>query len=112
MTRRNWTVRLSDTAEADYDEILRWTTRRFGALQAASYGDLLAVALARLECGPTIAGARQRDEIGAGLRTLHVGRRGRHIVLFRVGSEPDRTIDVLRILHDAMDLARHVERED
>ncbi len=112
MTRRTWTVRLSDTAEADYDDILRWTAERFGATQAASYGDLLAAALARLERGPTIAGARPRDEIGAGLRTLHVGRRGRHIILFRIGDEPDRTIDVLRMLHDAMDLARHVPRED
>ena len=100
MTRRNWTVRLSDTAEADYDDILRWTEGRFGAAQAT--------ALARLERGPATAGARQRDAIGPGVRTLHVGRRGRHVNLFRIGSERDRTIDVLRVLHDAMDLARHV----
>jgi plasmid stabilization system protein ParE len=31
MTNHVWTVRLSDTAAADYDEILRWTVRRFGA---------------------------------------------------------------------------------
>ena len=108
MTRRKWTVRLSDSAEADYDDILHWTVRRFGVMQAGAYGELLAASLARLERGPAIAGARQRDEIGAGLSTLHVGRRGRHIILFRIGSESDRTIDVLRILHDAMDLARHV----
>ena len=117
MTRRTWTVRLSDTAEADYDDILRWTEGEFGAVQATSYGYLLAATLARLERGPAIAGTRQRDAIGAGLRTLHMGRRGRHIILFRVGCEPgrtipDRTIDVLRILHDAMDLARHVQRRD
>jgi toxin ParE1/3/4 len=111
VTRRNWAVRLSDTAEADYDEILHWTAGRFGAVQAASYGRLLTAALARPEHGPTIAGARQRDEIGSGLRTLHVGRRGRHIILFCIGSESDRTIDVLRILHVAMDLARHVQEE-
>jgi toxin ParE1/3/4 len=112
VTRRTWTVRLSNTAEADHDDILRWTEGWFGGVQAASYGTLLATTLARLERGPAIAGTRQRDKIGAGLRTLHMGRRGRHIILFRVGSEPDRTIDVLRILHDAMDLARHVQRED
>lgn len=108
MTRRNWTVRLPDAAEADYDEILRWTTQRFGVAQAAIYGDLLAGALVRLVRGPAIAGARQRDEIGLGLRSLHVGRRGQHIILFRAGTEAERVIDVLRILHDAMDLARHV----
>ncbi len=112
MTRRTWEVRLSDTAEADYDGVLRWTSARFGAMQAASYGGLLAVALARLERGPATTGARQREEIGAGLRTLHLGRRGRHVILFRIGSELERTIDVLRILHDAMDLARHVRRKE
>jgi toxin ParE1/3/4 len=112
VTRRRWTVRLSETAEADYDDVLRWTMTRFGDAQAASYGDLLAMTLARLERGPTIAGVRQRDEIGVGLRTLHVGRRGRHIILFRIGTEPDQTIDVLRILHDAMDLAQHVPQRN
>jgi toxin ParE1/3/4 len=112
LTRSHWTVRLSNAAEADYDDILRWTVQRFGALQAASYGNLLAQTLARLERGPNIAGVRQRDSIGAGLRTLHVGRRGRHIILFRVGFEGDRTIDVLRILHDAMDLTQHVPSND
>jgi toxin ParE1/3/4 len=86
--------------------------RRFGALQAAAYGDLLAVALARPARGPAIAGVQQRDEIGTGLRALHIGRRGRHVILFRIGSEPERTIDVVRILHDAMDLARRVPQED
>jgi toxin ParE1/3/4 len=70
-----------------------------------------AEALSRLESGPRIIGVRQRDEIGSGLRTLHVGRPGRHVILFRVGSAADRTIDVLRILHDAMDLARRAPSE-
>ena len=112
MRSGHWTVRLSDTAETDYDDILRWTARRFGRAQAASYGNLIAAVLARLERGPNIAAVQRRDEIGAGLHTLHVGRRGRHIILFRIGSEPERTIDVLRILHEAMDLARHVQRDD
>jgi toxin ParE1/3/4 len=112
VTRRSWTLRLSETAEADHDEILRWTARRFGAAQVTAYALLLAETLARLEFGPDIAGARKRNEIGPGLRTLHVGRRGRHIVLFRVSVDRDETIDVLRILHDAMDLARHVQLED
>jgi len=108
VTRRKLTVRLSVTAEADYDGILRWTARQFGATQAAAYGVLLARSLARLERGPVLAEVRQRDEIGAALRTLHVGRRGRHIILFRVGSKLTATIDVLRILPDTMDLARRV----
>lgn len=104
-----WTVRLSDTAEADYDDILRWPAKRFARRQATAYGTLLADTLALLERGPAVARARKREEIAAGLRSLHVGRRRRHFIMFRVGSEAEWTIDVLRVLHDAMDLARHVE---
>jgi toxin ParE1/3/4 len=106
VTRGQWKIRIS--AAADYDEILRWTSAEFGSVQATSYGGLLAAAVARLEGGPSTAGVKQRDEIGAGICTIHVGRRARHFILFRVGSETERAIDVPRILHDAMDLARHV----
>jgi toxin ParE1/3/4 len=110
--RGHWTVRLSDTAENDYDEILRWTARRFGVAQAAAYGNLIAAVLARLERRPNIAAVHRRHEIGAGLHTLHVGRRGRHIILFRISSELELAIDVLRILHETMDLARHVQQDE
>ena len=109
---RGWTVRLANTAEADFDSILRWTAQRFGPAPAASYGDQLAATLASLGRGPTVAGVRQRDEIRAGLRALHVGRRGRHVILFRIDDESHRTIEVLRILHDAMDLARRLLPDD
>ena len=52
------------------------------------------------------------DDIARGLMTLHVaryGRKGRHFLLFRLGAEQEALcIDVLRILHDGMDLQRHV----
>jgi toxin ParE1/3/4 len=37
------------------------------------------------------------------------GRRGRHFLVFR--QIEDRCIDVLRLLHDGMDLARHIPIE-
>ena len=65
-----------------------------------------------LVAGPAQPGVKARPEIGKDLFTLHVarnGRRGRHIVLFRAEPDPGRhRIDVLRILHDSMDLASHV----
>ena len=61
-----WTVRLSGTAETDYDDILRWTARRFGRAQAASYGNLIVAVLARLERGPNIAAVQRRDEWESG----------------------------------------------
>jgi toxin ParE1/3/4 len=103
-----WTVRLTTTAESDYQSVIVWTLREFGDQQARIYADTLSAALASLTAGPTTVGAKERSEIGKGVFTLHVtrgGRKGRHFVLFRIG--PDRRqrhIEVLRLLHDAMDL--------
>jgi toxin ParE1/3/4 len=112
VTERRWRVRLSAAAEADLREILRWTTERFGGTQAASYAETLTDALAALAAGPEAIGVRMRDEIAKGLRSLHVERnkhRGRHFILFRaIADEDHEIIEVLRVLHDAMDLSRHL----
>jgi len=107
-----WTVRLTKTAESDYQSIVVWTLRNFGDLQARIYADTLSAALVALTTGPTMVGAKERHEIGKGVFTLHVargGHKGRHFVLFRIGpGENQRHIEVLRLLHDAMDLTRHI----
>ena len=109
---RRWRVRLTATAESDFRNILHWTARQFGHAQARIYGETLTRAIQALTGGPYVAGSRQRDEIAEGLMTLHVarvGRRGRHLVLYRIaGASEPSTIDVLRLLHDSMDLVRHV----
>ena len=54
--------------------------------------------------------ARPRPEIGRGLRTLRIarpGRRASHFLLYRIAE--DGAVEVVRFLHDAMDLPRHVE---
>ena len=65
-----------------------------------------------LSAGPSIIGVKDRPEIGANIRTLHVvrnGRKGRHFVMFRLGSIQGRDIiDVLRLLHASIDLERHL----
>jgi len=103
-----WTVRLGRQAEQDYVEILQWTTETFAEGQASTYAETIARAIEALEDGPDVLGARARDDIQPGIRILHVarqGRAGRHFVVFRAtGSD----IDVLRLLHDSMDLPRHL----
>ena len=50
-----------------------------------------------------------RDEIIPGIRTLHVerhGRRGRHFLVYRAAD--GQTVEIGRILHDRMDLQRHL----
>ncbi len=109
MTRIPWRIRLAAPAETDFRRIIGYTEEQFGARQAAVYRALIRDALVTLEHGPDIPGSVARDDIHAGLRTYHIARRGkraRHFILYRAGD--GHIIDVIRILHDAMDLARHV----
>lgn len=112
MTARVWTVRLAAIAEADYQQILRWTVKNFGSAQARIYAKTLSSALTALIAGPEITGAKLRDDIGRNIRTLHVarnGHKGRHFVMFRVSTaQGQRVIDVLRLLHDSMGPQRHL----
>ena len=104
-----WAVRLAEKAEHDLLDALVWKTDQFGALQADDYLETLTLALEALTDGPNIVGSKVRDDIGLGIRTLHVarlGRKGRHLVVFRFAD--GQVIDVIRLLHDSMDLAKHL----
>ena len=68
-------------------------------------------ALEALTEGPQLNGVRPRPELEEGVATLHVarkGRKGRHPLVFRA-HEQDGVIEVLRILRDSMDPARHLD---
>jgi toxin ParE1/3/4 len=104
-----WKGRLAAQAELDFSEIITWTLENFGERQAETYAETLTLAIEALHDGPEQLGAKARDDIGPGIRTLHMarqGRSGRHFVLF--SEAKDQCIDVLRLLHDSMDLARHI----
>ena len=106
---RRWRVRLGAAAELDFANILRWAAVNFGPRQSRVYRDTLIQAIGELADGPDVAGSKVRDEIMPGLRTLHVARRGRrgsHFLMYRVA--PKNTVEIVRILHDRMDLWRHV----
>jgi toxin ParE1/3/4 len=96
----------------DLDAIIAWTQEHFGEIQTRRYAATIDAALRALGEGPAAAGATERDDIAKGLLTLHVarnGRKGRHVLVLRLVAEQEElSIDVLRILHDAMDLTRHV----
>ena len=109
MTGQIWSVRLAERAEADLADIAAWTRREFGPRQADGYVTLLLGSLQVLEHGPNAAGTRDRSDLRPGLRTLRP-RRARHIFLF--SGETSATggrIEVLRILHTAMDPTRHLD---
>jgi toxin ParE1/3/4 len=109
MAARKWRVRLGAQAELDFANILRWTAANFGARQARLYRDTLLQIIHALADGPDAEGTKARNEIMRGVRTLHAarhGRRGRHLLLYRVTGT--RIIEIARILHDSMDLRRHL----
>jgi toxin ParE1/3/4 len=109
MAERKWRVRLGAAAELDFANIVKWTTENFGARQSRVYQKTLVQAIGELAEGPNVAGSKARDEIMPGLRTVHVarhGRRGRHFLIYRVAAKT--TIEIVRILHDRMELQRHL----
>lgn len=109
MAERRWRVRLGAAAEVDFANILKWTAENFGARQSRVYRDVLVQTIGALADGPDVAGSAARYEIMTGLRTLHVarsGRRGSHFLMYR--ATPSSTLEIVRILHDRMDLQRHV----
>lgn len=104
-----WRLRLADRVELDLQDIVAWTAEKFGPRQAEQYIETVTQAIEALCDGPSTLGARVRDDIGPGIYTLHVarrGRKGRHFVVFKVSAA--QTLDVLRLLHDSMDLEKHL----
>jgi toxin ParE1/3/4 len=104
-----WAVDLSITAERDFTKAIEKSVEKFGPRQGAIYREALLAAIAALRDGPSVPGSIGHDEVRPGLRVLHVargGRKGRHFIVYRATGET--TIRVVRILHDAMDIARHV----
>ena len=112
MAPTRWVVRTGAAANGDFKSIVRWTAAKFGPAQARAYSQNIDAALQDLRAGPDIIGSKALGDFAPGVYTLHVarkGRAGRHFVVFRAySSQGENVIDVLRLLHDSMDLARHL----
>lgn len=109
----SWTVHLSAAAQQDFNNIIDWTIEQFGDHQATVYAGVLVAAISELDGGPQQLGIKARDDIGKGMFTMHVARhhrKGRHFVMLRVADHEKRVIEVVRLLHDAMDLPRHLPK--
>ncbi len=104
--------RLSREAEADLESILGYTLDTFGTEQFNIYSNLLRKALDALAEDPIRPSSKARPELGKGLRTFHAGfasRRqsaARHFIVYTIGA--DHIVNISRILHESMDLARHL----
>lgn len=111
--------RLSDAAQGDVLSILAWTHEQFGEAARLRYESLIVAALRDVASEPDRPGSLARPELGAGVRSWHlrlsrdhvkpgvgVVRRPRHFLVYR--SEPALVV-VGRVLHDAMELAGHLD---
>lgn len=102
-------IRIHPLVEQDIADVLAYTLDCFGLRQYHRYEQLIQGALIHLA---------EHPEIGRALKTraafflYSIGRRGRrasHQFLYRVLE--DGRVEVLRLLHDAMDASRHIPRD-
>lgn len=113
--------RLSGAAQADVVDILAWSHEQFGESARLRYESLIVAALRDVATQPFRPGSIDRAELGPGVRSWHlrlsrdhaVGtagmvRRPRHFLIYRV--DPGILV-VGRVLHDAMELVRHVDSD-
>ncbi|MBS7537760.1 type II toxin-antitoxin system RelE/ParE family toxin [Ancylobacter lacus] len=92
---------LSPRVRDDLEAIWSYSVNLWGEEQAARY--ILEI---RDLCTALAEGRRRGrpcDEIRPGYRRLSIGA---HLLFYR--TEPDGTIDVVRILHQSMDIALHL----
>ena len=98
---------ISASARRDIANALQASARCWGPGQRRQYRLLIEKALGDLLEAPEYPASRTRDEIRPGIRTLHIARRGRparHLIVYRIAA--DGSIQVIRLLHDAMELSR------
>ncbi len=113
---------ISPAAERDIESILAWTHEQFGREGRLRYEALIVRAILDVADDPERAGSHTRPEIAVAARTYHlrhsrnrvpaaVGRirRPRHFLLYR--TRDDGRVEIGRVLHERMDLARHLPED-
>lgn len=115
MTRPIYQVALTAPADGDFLDIIAWSAATFGKAAADRYEALIGQALIDLSEILFVQGQsgamtyRKACSPIIGIEPRAGGRRPReaprHFVIYRVATA---RVDVLRILHDSRDLARHL----
>jgi toxin ParE1/3/4 len=113
------TYRLAATAQADIVDLLAHTEANFGELARRRYEGLLINGLRDIAADPQRIGSAARPELGKTGRSYHLRysrdrardvngilHRPHHLVLYRVTDS--HLLDIGRVLHDAMEIERHL----
>lgn len=111
--------RLSVAAQSDILGILAWSHEQFGDEARKRYEALIVAALRDVAAQPDRPGSIERPELGVAVRSWHlrlsreragtedgIVRHPRHFLIYRLESD---MVVVGRVLHDAMELARHLD---
>lgn len=94
--------RLTKKAIEDFKEIGRYTQREWGRAQRNLYLSKLDACFHMIAHEPGIG--KPCDDIRPGYRKYH---HGRHLVFYKQGISG--SVDIVRILHDQMDVESHLQ---
>jgi toxin ParE1/3/4 len=100
MSRRNYSLALASEAEDDLEDIFSYTLQTWGEQQLADYAGVIERALEAIASNPFLG--HSRADLTPGYRCFIAGR---HLIIYRIEEE---TIYVLRVLHERMDIRRHL----
>ncbi len=96
------TLEFTDAAVADLQSIRDYTLEKWGQRQEQIYLDAMWDTFEEIVADPDPDRWRSRDDLFPGCQSA---AQGKHVILFRVRS---RTLQIVRILHSAMDFKRHI----
>ena len=108
--------RVSRPAQADLETILAVSRERWEDDGQARYSALLEAAFRAIAAKPRGPTTRERSALLPGIRSFHLrhARTARavqdpvHMVFYRIAD--DGSIEIIRVLHERMDPALHLER--
>lgn len=116
-------LRLSAEAQTDVADALDWSLANFGEDAFQRYSNLLRVSFRDLVEDPLRLGSREFDTVDELVRLYPIKfsrkraavggivvQRPRHLIAYRLAG--DGKLEVLRVLHDRMDVPSHLGEKD
>lgn len=112
-------VRVARDAQRDIARILETSAEQWGPQARQRYAAMLAHAMRQVAVDPMGTPTRERSELSAGLRMLHLRHarqtdpaagvgRPVHILFYRV-VQPG-LVEIVRVLHERMEASRHLRQ--
>src|SRR5262245_29686389 len=112
-------LRYFPAARQDIKDTLKWSAENFGEAACQRYKKLLGVAIAEIAANPELPHSYRLPGLQSGVRLYHlkhsrtraalagqIVRTPRHFVAYAI---IDRDTVIVRVLHDSMEITRHLE---